>query len=375
MDTSLNLVNSPQPSGDKNHDEVLPKPSSDENHDEALPIYQFVLCVGKDPKENEDAEPVCLIRENKGLISVFDGMGGAGSSIYRNKNGETHTGAYFASRLVRNIIDQHFDYLFKHWSFAINTETLKELKNALTGTLQKKLSEFEKNPSRIKSSLSKKLPTTLASIYFSADKDCKVDVVWAGDSRAYLLDVNGLQQISRDDIKTMAGEYSEMTQDAPLSNCISADNDFELRHLSFSTKLPVVLLVATDGCYGYVNTPAHFEHLLIDTLLKSKDDQEWGENISAALTPISGDDFSMALVCFGWGKFANIKNAFQDRLKAVKEIIIPVDEIVNKLISLDLKIESYKQEKEIYIAKKQEVYSELWNSYKVIYEKRLRGDE
>ena len=376
MDTSPNLVNSPQPSGDENHDEALPKPPDDENHDEVLPIYQFVLCVGKDPKENEDAEPVCLIRESNGLISVFDGMGGAGSSIYRNKHGESHTGAYFASRLVRDIIDRYFDhYLDKSRSFAINTATLKELKNALTGTLQKKLSEFEKNPSRIKSSLSKKLPTTLASIYFSADIDCKVDVVWAGDSRAYLLDVNGLQQISRDDIKTMAGEYSEMTQDAPLSNCISADNDFELRHLSFSTKLPVVLLVATDGCYGYVNTPAHFEHLLIDTLLKSKDNQEWEENISAALAPISGDDFSMALVCFGWEKFASIKNAFQDRLKAVNEIIVPVDEIVNKLVSLDLKIESYKQEKENYLAKKKEVYSELWNSYKVIYEKRLREDE
>jgi len=362
MDTSLNLINFPQPSGD-------------ENHDEAPPIYQFSICVGKDPKENEDAEPVLLHQDKKGLLSVFDGMGGAGSTIYKTKNGESHTGAYFASRIVRYVIDRHFDYFDKSRAFVMNIDTLRELKNDLVGHLQKNLSTFEKNPSRLKSSLSRKLPTTLASIYFSADKDCKVDAVWAGDSRAYMLDADGLQQISRDDIKSASGEYSDMTQDAPLSNCISADIDFDLRHFSFRTKLPVILFVATDGCYGYVNTPAHFEHLLISTLLKSKDDQEWGENISAALKPISGDDFSMSLICLGWDKFASIKSAFENRLKEVQEIISPVDAVINKLNALDVKIEAYKQEKENCIIEKKEVYSQFWDSYKVTYEKRIRESE
>lgn len=187
-----------------------------------------------------------------------------------------------------------------------------------------------------------------------------------------MLGADGLQQISRDDIKSASGEYSDMTQDAPLSNCISADIDFELRHLSFRTKLPVVLFVATDGCYGYVNTPAHFEQLLIGTLLRSKDEEEWRDNISAALKPISGDDFSMALVCLGWNKFTSIQSAFENRLKEVQEIISPVDAIVNKINALDLKIESYKQEKENCINEKKEVYSQFWDSYKVTYEKRIR---
>lgn len=359
MDTSLNLINFPQPSGD-------------ENHDEAPPIYQFSICVGKDPKENEDAEPILLYQDKKGLLSVFDGMGGAGSTIYKTKNGESHTGAYFASRIARYVIDRHFDYFDKSRAFVMNTDTLQELKGDLVGHLQKNLSTFEKNPSRLKSTLSRKLPTTLASIYFSTDKDCKVDVVWAGDSRAYMLGADGLQQISRDDIKSASGEYSDMTQDAPLSNCISADIDFELRHLSFRTKLPVVLFVATDGCYGYVNTPAHFEQLLIGTLLRSKDEEEWRDNISAALKPISGDDFSMALVCLGWNKFTSIQSAFENRLKEVHGIISPVDAIVNKINALDLKIESYKQEKENCINEKKEVYSQFWDSYKVTYEKRIR---
>jgi serine/threonine protein phosphatase PrpC len=359
MDTSLNLTNFPQPSGD-------------ENHDEAPPIYRFSICVGKDPKENEDAEPVLLYQDKKGLLSVFDGMGGAGSTIYKNKNGESHTGAYFASRLVRDVIDRRFDYFDKSRAFVMNTNALQELKDALVGHLHKKLSEFEKNQSRVISKLRRKLPTTLASIYFSADKDCKVDVVWAGDSRAYMLDADGLQQISRDDIKAMSGEYSDMNQDAPLSNCISADNDFELRHLSFSAKLPLILFVATDGCYGYVNTPAHFEQLLISTLLKSKGEEEWGENISAALAPISGDDFSMALICLGWDKFANIKSAFENRLKEVQEIISPIDAVINKLNALDVKIEAYKQQKENCIIEKKEVYSQFWDSYKATYEKRIR---
>ena len=121
-----------------------------------------------------------------------------------------------------------------------------------------------------------------------------------------------------------------------------------------------------------MNTPAHFEQLLISTLLKSKDDQEWSENISAALAPISGDDFSMALICLGWNKFANIKSAFENRLKEIQEIISPVDAVINKLNALDVKIEAYKQQKENCIIEKKEVYSQFWDSYKVTYEKRIR---
>lgn len=364
MDASLRHQHDSSPSG------------MNGGHDEAFTIHGFVFCEGKNQDEGEDAEPISENREGRGVLAVFDGMGGAGSEKYRTKEGDTHTGAYFASRIVRELIYSHFSYLIdsKNTS-SINAEILAELKQSLIIQLRERWNGFEKNPSRIKTSLRKKLPTTLASIYFFLEENhCAYDVVWAGDSRAYLLMPEGLQQLSRDDVKASTDALSDLTQDSPLSNCISADSDFELRHVSFRGELPIIFVVATDGCYGYVQTPAHFEQMLLQCLQKSNDDREWGAQISASLRAISGDDYSMSVICLGWRGFASIKKAFQDRIEQVNSIVTPIDDIITEINQFDSRMRDLEKEKESCLNRKKEVYADFWSSYRIVYEKRLRED-
>jgi len=360
-----NLCNSVNP---------LPKPEPS-TQEEAPIVYYFSISVGKNPDENEDANPVCLIQVNRGLIGVFDGMGGAGSTIYRNKEGQSHTGAYFASHIVKELIERHFKEFPSRWENLSNTDFLDELKQYLAQHLRKKLLEFEKNPSRIRSSLTKQLPTTLASIYFIWNSECKMDVVWAGDSRAYLLDSDGLHQVSIDDVKATSNDFSDMGQDVPLSNCVSADNDFELRHRTITIPLPLILFVATDGCFGYVRTPAHFEYIIINTLFESKNFQEWGEKIEKELKLIAGDDFSMSLVCLGWENFTSVKEYFQSRMIEIKKIIMPVDAIIVEIQRVNSIIKHHKVQEGILDIQKKNVLDQFWDSYKLTYKKFLSGDQ
>jgi len=97
-------------------------------------------------------------------------------------------------------------------------------------------------------------------------------VFWAGDSRAYLLDPRaGAQQLTTDDIKSGADAMRNLTDDSVMSNCISASADFHINHRAVELEAPFVVLCATDGCYGYLPSPMHFEQLLLSTMAAAKD--------------------------------------------------------------------------------------------------------
>lgn len=181
-----------------------------------------------------------------------------------------------------------------------------------------------------------------------------------------------MQQLTKDDVKSGGNTFEDLTQDSPLSNCINADGDFELNHIRRNVKLPIILLVATDGCYGYVQTPAHFEHLLLRTLQSANNPDEWQKGLASALSEIAGDDVSLALISMGWEGFAHLKQSFLRRSKKIQTDIQPIDEVVNTLNKLDKEIESLKTKRENFVARKKELCLELWCKYRRTYERRLR---
>lgn len=341
------------------------------------------------PTEGEDSDPILRLHEgNWGLICVFDGMGGAGGTTYKSPDGNGHTGAYIASRLAKTVVEDHFDGLAKREENTLNINDIaKELKNALTKTFMSKVSEIDTSPSRVRSNLIRRLPTTMAAIYFEkienqsnyyqhdliqslgSTRFVRCYSVWAGDSRSYVLTPEkGLQQVTQDDIKSKGDALENLMEDSPISNCINADTDFSLRHHSLNTPLPAVFLVATDGCFGYVPTPVHFEFLLLHSLVNSQSTESWKDNVIARLQEIAGDDVSMALVAMGWNDFKSLKRDFVDRANFIyKNYIEPIDEIEHLIRTLDSEMDEV-EKKEHYLRRKREIRAELWEKYKKTYQ-------
>ena len=56
---------------------------------------------------------------------------------------------------------------------------------------------------------------------------------------------------------------ANLRQDSVVSNAMSADTDFHVNHRKVELRAPFLVAGATDGCFGYLRSPMHFEHLVL----------------------------------------------------------------------------------------------------------------
>ena len=334
--------------------------TSQENRKMTDGILKIRLYLEKISDKGEDAEPILLCRDKSGLISVFDGLGGAGSTVYEEKGGARYTGARYASQLAKTIVENYFTSRLDNESEE-NQEAnlLKNLKTELKSGFEQKADELGNNSSKLKGPMIKRLPTTMAAIYFWQNtenpQEYKCCPIWAGDSRCYVLNTsNGLQQLTQDELKSAGDALENLRDDSPLSNYINADVDFNLCSRTISVKFPCVFLVATDGCFGYLSTPMHFEFLLLRTLQDSEDEKQWEEILTGELQQIAGDDVSMALIAIGWEDFNTFKQNFKCRLDSIdNDYISQLDKLTQEIETRTQKIETLTQEKEECVNKEQ----------------------
>ncbi|MBO0883284.1 MAG: hypothetical protein J2P17_23695, partial [Mycobacterium sp.] len=168
--------------------------------------------------------------------------------------------------------------------------------------------------SRVRGSMHRLFPTTVAGLDFRLSHgEVAWNVVWAGDSRCYVAETrDGLQQLSRDD--TDQGDALELlVQDPPMINLVSADRAFTLHNVAGRASLPCLLVCATDGFFGYVQTPAQFEHMLLDTLVSAQDVRHWSAHLAQRVEACTGDDASLALVALGFPDFDALRARFVGR--------------------------------------------------------------
>ncbi len=158
-----------------------------------------------------------------------------------------------------------------------------------------------------------------------------------------------------------------------MSNYIRADDSFELRHRHVSVPLPVILFVATDGCFGYLHTPAHFEELLLDTLDAAKDTADWKTRMRTRLEQVAADDVSLALVALGWKDFTELKKQFQNRLLKLKELLEPAEQVIAELRQVEDQLEHLRDRKDDLLSCKKAECLKVWNHYRPCYEERLRS--
>lgn len=272
-----------------------------------LSIIDFGLEVFKEkiPNNGEDSY-LYLLSPSNGIVGVFDGCGGSGAKKYDKYQGKT--GAYMASRVVSGATrDWFIDFISGDGTG--NSESLKE-------RIKKYLSlcrEVGGGTTAFKGSMSKDFPTTAAVIVIGTDKSAiHATCLWAGDSRCYLLDSDGLKQLTEDDLGGLDA-MENLTADGVLTNVISSSKDFAIHHKMINLTKPSVLFSATDGCFGYFSTPMEFEYLLLSTLFSSESIESWEKNISGVLSEVAGDDYSLSGVAFGYGSLNNLKKAFEKR--------------------------------------------------------------
>lgn len=281
----------------------------------------------KKPGQGEDAEPLVLYHggTGQGLLAVCDGVGGAGVQIAgRTSGGTERSGAWVSSRAVRLAVEQYFvrqvrfgmRELAETQDFAGGSgpPTLLENIDGVLGELR--------NParSRIGGTMQRELPSTLAAIFIRAQPGgVQLQIRWAGDSRCYLMTpAAGLQQLSRDDTER-PDALSSLEQDPPMTNQIAADGRYVIHSAQDLAAAPCVLLCATDGFFNYVQTPAHFEYILLDTLASSAGPGEWGELLARKVQDYTQDDASLALVAAGYRGFGELRGAFGARLAELRE--------------------------------------------------------
>jgi serine/threonine protein phosphatase PrpC len=261
----------------------------------------------------EDAPPTWLHHDGsrRGVIAVYDGVGGSGGrSVGRTPDEQDVSGAFVGSRAARLALEEWF----------VATVAKRPVNEAgdLREALLDGLNRTGIAPGRARGAMVRHLPTTLAAIEYEATgESTELAARWAGDSRAYIMTPSrGLQAISRDDTQD-SDALLLLANDQPMTNVVCADRSFQVNEyrLADPQARPVVLVCATDGFYNYVPTPAHFEHLLLQTMQDASSPEEWARALAGRVQEYTSDDASLAIVALGYRGYKALVGHYKGRLK------------------------------------------------------------
>jgi hypothetical protein len=167
-----------------------------------------------------------------------------------------------------------------------------------------------------------------------------------------------------DDIRDRGDAMANLREDSVVSNAMSADTDFVVHHRQVELTAPFLVIAATDGCFGYVPSPMHFEHLVLAALRDAPDTDGWSATVQATISAVTGDDAAMATLGVG-ADLDGFRELFAPRTAELeRRWITPLDDLDTELREQERRLGELR-------AARRERQAQLWGAYKPSYEEYL----
>lgn len=287
-------------------------------------LRPFVVAEESVAGQGEDAYTVGVRDDGICYLGVFDGCGGLGSRRYPLC--QNHTGAWVASKMAACVTET----FLCSGSFQLIEESFRQLEEKISTEFQRVRQKCAQETGvQVGGSLSRSFPTTISLIVVESKESDRFlcEFLWAGDSRGFLLDQDGLCQITLDDINSNADDaFWNLREDGRLTNVVNGDVPFTLHNRRIEVDDPVMLIAATDGGFNYFPTPMDFEYLLLDTLISTDTPDLWMKQICGRLKKVAGDDYTIAIACFGFSDYSELKRYYYDRWKILRQTYIDAEQ-------------------------------------------------
>ncbi len=275
-------------------------------------IMDFLLrfCHAQETDNGEDCE-LYSVNRNEALFASFDGCGGSGAKRYSRFHRKT--GAFIAARAAAMAVRCWFEQTPRR-----DAASMQQMINRALEHCQDLVGE----QSAFIGQMAKTFPTTMAAVILHRDPaGWAADLYWVGDSRVYLLNADGLAQLTEDDLDGVDA-MDNLSQDAALTGVISLSASYRIHTGRVMLDKPAVILTATDGCFGYYSTPMEFEGLLLSTLMHAESASAWEGQLAASIDRVAGDDYTLCGCSFGFGSFAGLRRALQPRAAYLEQAYI-----------------------------------------------------
>jgi len=333
------------------------------------PTVSFGFNLGKIPDQGEDSDPILRDGPDLGLLAVFDGMGGAGGTVYDTADGQ-RSGAYLASRIARDVVERRMlDLLVPDWNLK-GEAAAADLQRSVQDALQERLTELKAPKSGLRSRLLRALPTTMAALALQRSQRggsrWLCHVFWAGDSRGYVFEPGGARQLTADDLRDPGDAMANLRHDSVVSNAMSADTEFHVSYRRVELEAPFLLVCATDGCFGYVPSPMHFERLLLQPLLTARTVAGWSQVVQTEIAAVTGDDAAMSVMAVG-ADLDELKTLYAPRVAELEQRFTrPIDELGQAVRRAEQELQTLRQ-------RQLDDTQRLWARYKSGYEHYLHA--
>lgn len=250
------------------------------------------------------------------VTGVFDGCGNIGNRRYSGAN--DRTGAYIGSRIAAFAASEYFEQNFskKGSSYIRRTSTeqleyVRQLKEHISG----KLDEVKKRLSRPDEEACTELPTGVSiTASMSAGNFTLCNYIWAGNTRGYMLDDQGLCQLTTDDTDINSDDaFAHLRKRGKITNYAGGTGDFRL-HSGFTVfSRPVIMINASEECFTHFRTPMEFENVILQTMTEASSPSRWMARLGEILKKITGSDCTIAFACYGFEDFEDMKKYYTMR--------------------------------------------------------------